>query len=187
MGTNIHYDREWKRSHNRLGLGLEARWSGADMYLNRYQGISSKRSVSSTISEEILNGWDVQALLQMPYIPSVRMMLAGSHWRKSANEHISGFKAGLEADLSPSIRLAVGVANDNDPNNMEVFLNVKLKLGGYRKNTSLSQNDKLVSASIWEMKDMSQHTLDRVRREETIRLKQTSINNGTISISVSRN
>jgi hypothetical protein len=174
LGANVHYDREWRRSHSRLGVGLEARWSGADIFLNRYQGLSSERTVSSTVTEDIMDGWDVQALLQVPYIPSTRVMATGSRWKKSANDYINGWRAGLESDLTPFTQISLGASNDNDQSDPEFFVNFRVSLGGYghKRPTLLGENS--VSKVAWERRDMSNYTLDRVRREENIRLKQTN-------------
>jgi hypothetical protein len=174
LGVNFHYDREWKRNHNRLGFGLEARWSGADIFLNRYQGISSKRSVSNFVTEEIVDGWDVQALLQVPYVPSTRVTATGSRWKKAKNDYINGWRVGLESDITPFMQLSLGAADDNGEVDTEYFLDLRISLGGYghKRPTLFGQNT--ISKVAWEMRDMSSYTLDRVRREENIRLKQTS-------------
>lgn len=186
LGANVHFDREWERRHNRLGIGIEARWSGADLFLNRYQGLSNKKSISSTKTEEILDGWDLQALVQMPYVPSARISLVGSHWRKSSSEHISGIKAGVEADLSSSLRLEVGAANDNDGNELEVFAGLRFSVGGFRNNKNYFLDKNFVSDSPWQMRDMSEHTLDKIRRENNIRLKRTTTTGGSVTVQVSR-
>jgi len=186
LGANVHFDREWERRHNRLGIGIEARWSGADLFLNRYQGLSNKKSISSTKTEEILDGWDLQALVQMPYVPSARISLVGSHWRKSSSEHISGIKAGVEADLSSSLKLEVGAANDNDGNELEVFAGIRFSIAGFGNNKNYFLDKNFVSDSPWQMRDMSEHTLDKIRRENNIRLKRSTTTGGSVTVQVAR-
>jgi hypothetical protein len=183
LGANVHYDREWRRSHSRLGAGLEARWSGADIFLNRYQGLSSERTVSSTVTEDIIDGWDVQVLLQVPYIPSTRVMATGSRWKKSANDYINGWRAGLESDLTPFTQISLGAVDVNDQSDPEFFVNFRISLGGYgdKRPTLLAENS--ISKVAWEMRDMSAYTLDRVRREENIRLKQTNTTSLEVTVS----
>lgn len=185
LGANVHYDREWRRSHSRLGVGLEARWSGADIFLNRYQGLSSERTVSSTVTEDILDGWDVQALLQVPYVPSTRIMATGSRWKKSANDYINGWKAGLESDLTPFTQISLGAANDNDQSDPEFFVNFRVSLGHYGHKRPTLFGDQPIAKNAWEKRDMSNYTLDRIRRDENIRLKQTTTT-GSVSIAVAR-
>lgn len=187
VGANVHYDREWKRSHSRLGFGVEARWSGADIYINRYQGLSGRRTISATITEEIVNGWDMQALVQMPYIPSARFSFVGSSFRKNSNEYVSGLRAGVEADLSPQWTMEFGAANDNDEDDIELFFGLRFSLAGRRDNTNVLLKKNFVSDSIWYERAMAQHTLDRVRRENNIRLKRTTSSpTGSVSVEVER-
>ena len=186
VGANIHYDREWKRNHYRLGIGVEARWSGADIYLNRYQGLSSKRTITSSVTEAIIDGWDLRALIQMPYIPSARLTLAGSTWRKTSSDDISGLRAGIEADLSPHLTFEIGAANDNDDNDVEMFVGIRFNLGGDNANNNLLLQKNFISDTPWHLRDMSEHTLDRVRRENNIRLKRTTTSGGSITVEVSR-
>ncbi|MBI78388.1 MAG: hypothetical protein CMM53_11515 [Rhodospirillaceae bacterium] len=185
LGVNLHYDREWKRSHNRLGMGLEARWNKVDLFLNRYQGLSGKRTITGSKTEEIINGWDLQGLIQMPYVPNARISLTGSKWRKTSNEDITGFRAGAEADLSSNFTVEVGAANDNDANDMEMFLGLKLRLGGWPTHQNLFLEKNFFSRSAWKMRDMSDYTLDKVRRENNIRLKRTTTG-GSVTVQVSR-
>ena len=173
LGGNIHLDREWKRDHNRLGLGVEARWYGADIFLNRYQGLSSDRSISSITTEEILDGWDLQTMLQVPYVPSVRILATSSRWKVGSGEYSNGWEAGIEADLTSFLQLTIG-ANDysSDNKNKGMFLRLRLSPGQYGKNrpTLLSANS--ISTEPWQMRDMSNYTLDRIRRSENIKLQR---------------
>lgn len=186
VGANIHYDREWKRDHYRLGIGVEARWSGADIYLNRYQGLSGKRTITSSVTEEIIDGWDLRALIQIPYIPSARLNLAGSTWRKTSSDDVSGIRAGIEADLSPHLTFEIGAANDNDDNDVEMFVGIRFNLGGDNANNNILLQKNFVADTPWHLRDMSKHTLDRVRRENNIRLKRTTTSGGSITVEVAR-
>ena len=187
LGGNIHLDREWKRDHNRLGLGVEARWYGADIFLNRYQGLSSDRSISSITTEEILDGWDLQTMLQVPYVPSVRILATSSRWKVGSGEYSNGWEAGIEADLTSFLQLTIG-ANDysSDNKNKGMFLRLRLSPGQYGKNrpTLLSANS--ISTEPWQMRDMSNYTLDRIRRSENIKLQRITKSAG-LKIVVVRN
>jgi len=178
LGANVHYDREWRRSHSRLGVGLEARWSGADIFLNRYQGLSSERTVSSTLKEDIMDGWDIQTLFQVPYVPSTRVMVTGSRWKKAAKNHINGWRAGIESDLTPFTQISLGASDEDNLDDTEFFVNFRISLGGYGHKRPTLLSDTPISHAAWEMRDMSNYTLDRIRREENIRLKQTTSSGG---------
>jgi len=41
VGANTFFDRDWRKDHNRLGWGVEARWFGVDFYFNGYYGMSA--------------------------------------------------------------------------------------------------------------------------------------------------
>lgn len=186
LGVNAHFDREWEKRHSRLGYGVEARWYGADLYMNLYQGMSDSRTVSNTVREDVVNGYDIQSFFQIPYIPSTRLMVTGSWWKNRGTQYIGGWKAGVESDLTPFTQMAVGAAHDNDANNTEVYFLLRVSLGAYGHQRPVLLGDKPIADQAWNMRDMSGFTLDRVRRDENIRLRRITTTNGTVSIIVAR-
>ena len=74
LGVNAHLDRDWNHDHTRTGMGLEARWFGLDWYLNGYLGISGDYTYAVAGKERVLDGWDSRLLLQVPYVPAMRVV-----------------------------------------------------------------------------------------------------------------
>jgi hypothetical protein len=128
-----------------------------------------------------MDGWDIQTFLQVPYIPSTRVIVTGSRWKVADKNHINDWRVGFESDLTPFTQISLG-ANDGDGIDTVFFVNFRVSLGGYghKRPTLLGGNS--VSKVAWEMRDMSNYTLDRVRREENIRLKQTNTITGGLTV-----
>lgn len=187
LGANAFYDRDWRKDHNRIGAGLEARWFGVDVYVNGYWGISADHSVNATTKEKVLDGWDAYLLLQVPYIPSMRLTGRVFQWDTRSGNNWDGWSAGLEADVTPFAQLQAG-ATDSDRDRLAAFVQLRINFG-YYENRPVLLSKHPFSREAWRMRDMSGYTLDRVRRQETIVLEQirtTPGGTGGITIVVGR-
>jgi hypothetical protein len=164
LGANAHLDRGWDHDHTRTGLGLEARWFGFDWYLNGYWGVSGNHTYQVTGKEKVLDGWDSRLLLQIPYVPSMRVVGVVSQWDKTSGT-VNDWRTGLEADITPFTQVQFGVTDSTDAK-QGYYFQIRFNLGSYSNRPVLS--DRPIRKEAWVMRDMSVHTLDRVRREENI-------------------
>ena len=176
VGVNGFYDHEWKRGHKRFGYGAELKWSGLDLTANGYEAISNKvtRGLNTGIEEEALSGYDAEASLQLPYLPWARMNAKYYQWNAIVNaDDIKGYSVGVQADLTQNFSLEAGVTDDNYTSN-EVFakFTFSFPVGGSRKAVAASKG--MVSKTAWNMRDMKDYTLVKVRRQNKIILEQSS-------------
>lgn len=83
-GVNVFYDREWRQAHNRLGVGAEVKWNTADLAANYYYDLSGKRTVANGVTEQPLNGNNIELTNQLPYLPWARARHERPHPRQGA-------------------------------------------------------------------------------------------------------
>ena len=177
LGANAHLDRDWNHDHTRTGMGLEARWFGFDWYLNGYMGISGDYTYIVGGKEKVLDGWDSRLLLQIPYVPAMRLVGVASQWDKTGGT-VSDWRTGLEADVTPYTQVQFGVTDSTD-GPQGYYFQLRFNLGSYGNRPVLT--DRPIRNEAWAMRDMSVHTLDRVRREENI-VKEQVTNGVTVKI-----
>ena len=178
IGANSFFDYEWDRWHQRLGAGVEAKWSGLDLTTNSYFGLggSSSSGLNNGVSEEVLDGYDFELGAQLPYMPWARLYGKYYTWDTKVNdENIDGWQTSLEADISQNISAEYGWRDDNfsDP---ESFFKISFRLGFGEENIHrpVALSSEFISDRAWEMRDMSNHTLDEVRRENRIIVERIS-------------
>ncbi|MHA1563807.1 MAG: inverse autotransporter beta domain-containing protein [Alphaproteobacteria bacterium] len=172
LGANAFIDNEWKNNHSRLGLGVEARWSGFDLYANYYLGLSGKKSAGGGITEEALDGYDLELTTQVPYLPWARVRGQYFLWdTKSLSENIDGYTGAVELDIHQNFQLEFGYTDD-DFNDGFVFAKIRFTPGSRGRPTLLS--DQAVSDQAFNLRDMRGYTLDKVRRVNNIVVERTS-------------
>lgn len=181
LGANTFYDYESELDHTRVGFGVEARWYNFDFYANYYDATSDRRTYSGsegTWSEEALDGYDLELTSQIPYLPWLRVR--GKHFRYDAvqaADDIDGWSYSAEMDLHPNMRFEIGSTDDNFSDST-LFAKLTLHLASPSRPAATKE---LVADKIFEMRDMSNHTLDKVRRDNTIKVERVMSEIITIS------
>lgn len=181
LGANGFFDYESEMDHTRVGYGVEARWYNFDFYANYYDATSDKRTYTGsegTWTEQALDGYDLELTSQIPYLPWMR--LRGQYFEYdtvNASEDIDGWSASSEMDLHPNFRMELGVTDDNFSDN-RVFAKFTFRLADSKKTAATT---KLVDDKLFDMRDMSDYTLDKVRRNNTITVER--VVSGAITIS----
>lgn len=163
-GINVFYDVETKHNLKRWSLGGELRWSAFDLYANKYFGISDWTTTNGGAQEKPLDGYDIDLASQLPYMPWAKIHLINYRWNKErATEDLSGNKLTFEGDLTPNIALEFG-RNFNTNNIAEDgnFVMLRFRLNGNAKRPTAVTN--FLASRSFDARDMSSHTLDRVRR-----------------------
>ncbi len=178
LGANTFFDWEWKRQHKRFGMGVEAKWSGLDFASNAYWGIggATGRGLSGGTREEVLDGYDVELGLQVPYMPWARVYGKRYFWDSVLNsEDIKGWTASLEADVHQNLTVEAGWRDDNFSDD-EVFMKLSFNFGpgGGQANRPVALSSSFIADQAWDMRDMSEHNLDKVRRENRIIVERRS-------------
>lgn len=163
-GVNAFYDVETKHNLKRWSIGGELRWSAFDLYANKYFGLSEWTTTNGGAQEKPLDGYDIDLASQLPYMPWAKIHLINYRWNKErAGEDLSGNKLTFEGDLTSHISLELG-RNFNTNNIAEDgnFVTLRFRLNGNQKRPNAMAN--FFSPNAFDARDMSGHTLDRVRR-----------------------
>ncbi len=172
LGVNAFYDREWKYNHERLGVGAEARWAGLDLYANYYKALTGKRNAGTDIFEEALDGFDVELTAQVPYLPWARVRGQYFVWDTEAtNDDIKGYTGSIEMDLHQNLQVEFGYTDD-DFSDGYMFAQFRFIPGNRQRPALLS--DRAVAEQAFDLRDMREHTLDKVRRVNKIVLERTA-------------
>ncbi len=185
LGVNAFLDHEFDNDHNRVGGGGEARWSAFDLYLNYYEAVSSGRSVGANITERALDGYDVELTSQIPYVPWARGRGKYFHFDSVAQaNNVDGYSASLEMDLQQNLQFEVGFSEDDVTDDGFWFAQFRFRLGG--GNRPVLTSTRWIDAEPSRWRDMREHTIDKVRRDNTIVIERTTAAGGTATITISR-
>jgi len=175
VGINGFYDHEWKRGHKRLGYGAELKWSGLDITANRYDALSNivTRGLNAGTQEEALSGYDVEGSVQLPYLPWIRANARYYTWKTINNvDDIKGWTVGAQADLTQNISIEAGVSDDNY-SKRKVFTDITLGMPAEGSRKAVAASEGFFSDQAWNMRDMRNYTLVKVRRQNKIILEQS--------------
>jgi len=173
-GVNVFYDIETKHSLQRWSIGGELRWSAFDLYANKYFGITDWKTTNNGAQEKPLDGYDLDLASQIPYMPWAKAHLINYRWnRERAAEDLSGNKLTFEGDLTPNLSIEFG-RNFNTNNIAEDgnFAMLRFRLNGNSKRPNAMTN--FLSSNAFDARDMSGHTLDRVRRNNLIVVERSA-------------
>ncbi len=171
LGANAFYDREWRYNHERLGVGAEARWAGLDLYANYYKALTGRRNAGTDTFEEALDGFDVELTAQVPYLPWARVRGQYFIWDAEAtNDNINGYTGAIEMDIHQNLQIELGYTDD-DFNDGYLFAQVRFIPGNRKRPVLLS--DHAVAEQAFDLRDMRNHTLDKVRRVNKIVLERS--------------
>ncbi len=166
LGANSFLDHEWRERHSRISVGGEARWSGFDFYTNWYKGVSGNRSLGSGRFEEALDGYDLELTAQLPYLQWARVRGRRFFWdtNRAAN-NVKGWSGSFELDLLKHLQIEFGISDDNF-GDRDTFLQIRFVSWSPTPPTMASSS--LVDKQAYRLRDMSDYTLKKVRRENEI-------------------
>lgn len=92
-------------------------------------GGASGRGLSGDTREEVLDGYDVELGLQIPYMPWARVYGKRYFWDSVLNsEDIKGWTASMEADVYQNLTVEAGWRDDNFSDD-EVFMKLSFNFG----------------------------------------------------------
>lgn len=184
LGGNVWYDTTIEESHYRYGLGLEALGRYVDLRTNWYDADSGVKTVNIdggvSETEEALDGWDVALEAPVPYLPWARVSWKAYEWDRTTADNITGNTIGIRANVTDNIELAFGATDDNT-DNAQAFLtltwNFDRPQGAEWTATSTgSTRDAFVA------RDLTKHTLDKVRRHHDIVVEKKKSGGAGITI-----
>ena len=158
-GANVFVDYD-EEGNARASVGLELRSSSFELLANYYQAISGGKTVGS-FTERTLDGTEISAVGQVPYLPWANVVASHYEWEANKNSKDSkGDKISLEMTLTPNFVAEVGY----DDNNISGSNNFAKVMFVYPARETPTASTDLVGDSAFVQTDMSTELLSIVRR-----------------------
>ncbi|MEN6411925.1 MAG: inverse autotransporter beta domain-containing protein [Veillonellales bacterium] len=174
-GVNLFYDRAWKYGHERVGLGGEYFHGLLESRYNIYHPISGEKLVDaiSATYEKAISGADYEVGMPIPHMPYMKIFLQGYQWDYQYSDDVKGYKLRSEIQVTPQLQLEVGYSHDNYVKNNQ-YVNLMYTLGQSGKVAMLEAGKPIIRRERWEKVDNSKRLLDKVERENDIRVERYS-------------
>jgi len=158
-GANVFVDYD-EEGNARASVGLELRSSSFELLANYYQAISSGQKVGA-YTERTLDGAEISAVGQVPYLPWANVVASHYEWEANKNSKDSkGDKISLEMTLTPNFIAEVGY----DDNNISGTNNFAKVMFVYPARETPTASTEFVSDTAFVKIDMSSELLSIVRR-----------------------
>ena len=166
LGVNVFYDRD-DEEHQRGSVGFELLASNFEVFANIYDRLSDRASYvhgSSTITEEVLNGYDYSLVGQLPYMPWAKAIYKGYNWDATGAD-LEGYNLSLEAQLVRGLVLEYG-RHKPDNSSTEDFANLTFRWPSNLLTPTLVTDT--ISIHPFQIKNMQHEMLHKVRRTNNI-------------------
>ena len=158
-GANVFLDYD-EEGNARTSIGLELRTSAFELIGNYYAGISGGKTVGS-FTERTLDGIEVSAIGQVPYVPWANIIAKSYEWDAEKNSKNSkGEKYSLEMTLTPNLIAELGY----DDNNISGSSNFAKIMFVYPARETPTASTDFISDTAFVKGDMSLELLSIVRR-----------------------
>ena len=158
-GANVFFDYD-EKGNARASVGVELRSSAFDALANYYAAISGGKTVGD-YTERTLDGYDINVVGQVPYIPWVNVIGKSYRWEAEKNsKNSTGEKLSLEMALTPNLIAEVGF-DDNNINGTDNFAKITFI---YPPRETPTASTDFVSEKAFVQFDMSTELLSIVRR-----------------------
>jgi hypothetical protein len=158
-GANVFVDYD-EEGNARASVGIELRSSSFELLANYYQAISGDKKVGS-YTERTLDGTEISAVGQVPYLPWANVVASHYEWEANKNSKNSkGDKISLEMTLTPNFVAEVGY----DDNNISGTNNFAKVMFVYPARETPTATTDLISDTAFVQIDMSSELLSIVRR-----------------------
>ena len=158
-GANVFVDYD-EEGNARASIGLELRSSSFELIANYYQAISGDKTVGS-FTERTLDGTEMSAVGQVPYLPWANVVASHYEWEADKNSKNSkGDKISLEMTLTPNFVAEVGY-DDNNISGTNNFAKVMFVYPARETPTAMKD---IISDTAFVQIDMTSELLSIVRR-----------------------
>ena len=149
--------------------GVEYLASNFELSANIYDRLSERVSYTSgstTLIEEVLNGYDYSVVGQVPYLPWANLIYNGYHWDQSGSD-LEGNRISLEAKIHRGLVFEYGRNDIDNASDDEHFYNLTLRWpNDHRGLPTIFTNP--VSENAFTEKNMENEMLHKVRRTNNI-------------------
>ena len=168
LGANIFHDYEFDEGHQRGSIGAELLASNFQLYVNFYDRISDSinyASGSTTLVEEVVNGYDFAAVGQLPYLPWAKLIYTGYSWDKTGTD-LEGNRISLEAHLINGLLFEYGKNDIDNSSDDEDFYSITFKWPQNHLTPTLATHG--ITSYAFPVVNLKDKMLNKVRRTNNI-------------------
>ena len=170
-GLNGFYDRDWRGSHHRAGADAEIKWKGLDFNVNYYVGLDGSALPTGYGVPRTLDGYNLEVASQLPYLPWARAHLSNADFftAEGQDDHTS-YTTGMQLGLMRNLQLDMGIRDDLWSDEVG-FVKLNFRIDGMRPKNDRRRylfSKEPIATAAFESRNLKSHTLDRVRRIDTI-------------------
>ena len=158
-GLNAFYDHEFDYDHSRVSLGGEIKSSFLELNHNQYFSNSDSRSGKNGIAEEVLDGYDLELGLQVPYIPSATIYTKTFEFDANGGNDFEGMEYSTKLEVPNSGIIVEAGHTDYDNHNDEWFFKLNFSISKVNKDRSF------ISDEMFEKVDITDQKYEKVRRD----------------------
>ena len=176
LGINGFWDFTRNRWHHRGSLGGELFCPWGVVRGNRYWASTGTKTIDIdggvTTRETALDGWDVEAEMQMPFFPWLSIVGNGFVWEGRTLKDMKGYRVSAIAHLCDYVSLEGGYTDDNYIGDPEGFIRLELHCG----------KPKRIQYTLWRTPyccalftpyNLKCRTLEKVRRNNNMVIERT--------------
>jgi hypothetical protein len=181
LGANAFYDFSFEAGHQRASLGLEAIGPVFSLRGNFYDAVTGWEDLGGGVREHALGGADLSLDSQAPHMPWLRLGARYYQWNGIEADDAKGLQGTLTADVSDRVQFVGTYAGADDPEG-DYYLGIRFRLAGGERPTATRE---FWSPTMIEGRDLSEHRLDFVERENRIITESQggAFASGTITVS----
>ena len=189
VGTNLFFDYDTHVSHQRVGTGLEAISSYAEIRANGYFGVSLARTIdpgaAADVIEKAVDGFDLEVGIPIPYYSRLKLF-GGYEWYDFKQfKDREGWTVRAEYRPIPSIVLDL-ILTDNTKRDTGWGVNVAFRLPMGGNATHEWRSPLKLDETAFPKSDVSHRLMSLVERHHEIVVERYSQTKGGINIEVRR-
>ncbi|MDR2870894.1 MAG: inverse autotransporter beta domain-containing protein [Deferribacteraceae bacterium] len=185
FGYNIFYDYDFTRSHQRGGVGLEAKYAWLDFAVNYYFPLSgwqeSPDFAGGIVEERAAQGWDLRLRGTLPFYHNIALEGAYSKWRGTVSAFGSSdieinpavWSYGIEYMPVPLLSTYLRQGSTGEHTQTELGLRLTYRMG-------VALNEQVSSSRVAALHTINDSRHDFVDRETSIVLEYRAQNSYNI-------
>ncbi len=187
LGLNLFHDMEREANHRRWGFGAEAIGRYATVRANYYKPDSGAKVVrvadGVTETEKALRGHDVEVEVPVPYLPWMRFSASAYRWYAATSgiDDKMGDKFSLLGNITSHLSFELSQLDDNYRRKENSF-KLTYTFGRPMNGTEEALFGGVRSRQAFAARDLTKHTLDKVKRENEIIVEKRRTGGGGVSI-----
>ena len=173
LGANLFHDYEFDEGHQRGSLGIEYLANNFQLYANIYDRLSEQvnyTSGSTTIIEDVVNGYDYSIVGALPYLPWVKLIYNGYSWDRTGAD-LEGNRMSLEATIISGLQFEYGKNDIDNSSDDEDFYKLTFKWPQSHLEPTMVTHG--ITSYAFPKYNMKEEMLHKVRRTDNMITEQS--------------